>query len=119
MSLYQPNISSVPSFTPPFPVNSLVVVGTEYDILVKTLSGKIVTLAVNASDTIEKVQKKIEDVEGIRSHHQIFLFDGSRLQCGRTLREYHITHESMLHVALRFCEYLVPASLQVFLLCFV
>ena len=77
-------------------------------------NGKIITLEVEPSDSIENVQAKVQDKEGIDPTLQILKFNNQILETGRTLDDYSIIRESTIILTLKVVttNFYSPSSLD-------
>lgn len=70
-------------------------------VFVKTLDGKTIVLTVRAHDTVAQVKEQIERQEGIAASKQRLIFVGEQLRSDFRFLDYHIEHESAVHLVLR------------------
>ncbi|CAF3851769.1 unnamed protein product [Adineta steineri] len=73
----------------------------DFCLLVKTLTGKTITLNVNSQMNMLTIKELIQNVEGIPPDQQRLKFNGKQLEDDKTLSNYNISEESTLHLILR------------------
>ena len=71
-------------------------------VFVKMITGKTITLEIEGKDSIENVLQKIRNKEGTPEDQQTLFFSGKQLEEGKTINDYNIQNESILHLILRF-----------------
>ena len=72
-----------------------------YQINIKTLTGKIISLDVRSTDTIMDLKNKIENIEGISKDKQQLYFNNTNLEETKILSYYRIVNNSTLNLILR------------------
>ena len=70
-------------------------------IFVTTLSGRSVTMEVDAKDSIANVKAKVHDKEGVPPEDQRLLYCGRQLEDEYTIDDYQIENNSTLHLVMR------------------
>jgi ubiquitin-large subunit ribosomal protein L40e len=70
-------------------------------IIIKTLTHKIIDLDVESSDRIGDIKLKIQNQQGIPTWQQILMFEEDKLIDDRTIYHYNILDQSVLCLVLK------------------
>lgn len=70
-------------------------------LLVKTLTGKTITVDVNEDDTVETLKQRINEKEGIPVDQQRLIYSGKQISEERTMSDYGVTNGATMHLVLR------------------
>jgi ubiquitin C len=75
--------------------------GSNMQIYVKSLTGKVTALQVESTDTVGIIKQKIHDKERIPLDQQRLIIGGKQLEDRYTLTDYNIVNDSSIHMVLR------------------
>lgn len=75
--------------------------GTNMQIYIKSLTGKVTALQVESSDTVAIIKQKVHDKDGIPLDQQRLIFGGKQLEDRYTLSDYNIINDCSIHLVLR------------------
>ncbi|KAI1419500.1 hypothetical protein F5Y12DRAFT_777565 [Xylaria sp. FL1777] len=73
----------------------------DFSVTVVTLTGGINHIQCSRTDTIDSLKESIQDLEGIPTDEQRLIFNGKQLEDGRTLSDYNVEKNSVIHMVLR------------------
>ncbi|TVY86618.1 Ubiquitin [Lachnellula willkommii] len=70
-------------------------------IIVKTDTGKVLSIACSPANSVEEIKPFIQDKEGHPPDQQRLFYNGKQLEDGRPLSDYNIHNGAVLHLILR------------------
>lgn len=76
-------------------------VAPPYQLFVKTLTGKTLTIDTQEGHTVAILKELVRDKEGIPPEEQRLVWNGKQLEDERTLRGYQVSKGQTMHVVLR------------------
>lgn len=84
-----------------------------FQVFLKTLTGKTITLEICPHDSIEDIKSKIESKEGVPAKEQRLIFGEKQLESGTRVADYDIRKNSTLHLVLSLRGGVIEPSLRI------
>ncbi len=75
--------------------------GGDFQVFVKTTTGKIFPIRVMSTTTVSELKQKIKDKEGIPVDQQRVIFRGTELNDNYDMKKYNISVDAMIHLVVR------------------
>lgn len=76
---------------------------SKFDVFVRTLTGKLITIEVDGTCTIAQIKQKINEQLETIAEKQRLVFAGKQLEDHRSLDDYGIAKESTIHWVMTGC----------------
>ena len=73
----------------------------EYQVFIKSISGKTRTVYVTANTTVAQLKQQIQEKEGINPEEQRMIYSGKNLDDTKTMADYNLVADSTVHLVLR------------------
>jgi len=70
-------------------------------IIIKTITGKTISVSYLNDDTIQNIKNKINTNLGIPPELQLLFLNGNQLEDNKTLKDYNIQNNTILHLVLK------------------
>ena len=75
--------------------------GEDFQVFVKTTTGKTFTIRVMANTTVAEMKQKILDKEGIPVDQQRLIYRGTEMNDNHVVEKYNITFDAMIHLVIK------------------
>lgn len=82
----------------------------EMQIFFKTLTGKTLTITADPGERVAAVKEKLQAASGVPAAHQRLIFAGKQIEDHRTIADYNIQSETMLHMIIKLPDAVVPTN---------
>eukprot|EP00039_Didymoeca_costata_P018669 m.334483 g.334483 ORF g.334483 m.334483 type:complete len:79 (+) comp17360_c0_seq1:143-379(+) len=69
-------------------------------IKVKTLTGKVIAIDIEPTDTVKRIKERVEEKQGIPPEQQRLIFQGKQMGDDKTAESFKIVGGSTLHLVL-------------------
>ena len=80
-------------------------------LLVKTVSGRTVSLEVQPTETVESVKKQLQERENVDSYNQRLVFAGKELEDNELLSSYPISEEATVEMLFKIAGGVIEPTL--------